>query len=401
MSAVESDVKETRSEAPKRVLVVCQLDRVSNGVKPVEIERFLTERGHQVELVNTYYLGRASASPDSIANKLPPLQPKRLAVYLVEAASRLVVRRSGFLRRRLSYYALMADCRLRRSFLGDELALDEFDLVICETPHDAAVLTRPTRARTLYDCPTPWADELFDDGKLTERQHEKMRAFERFIFEHVDHLAFWWPSYAWHAIEHYGISGSNLMTLNYGCTPSPRRAAFETPPKIAYIGSLSGNAINLPMLARLTRLYPHIDVYGEPEPDPALGLNYRGWAPPSVLLDYQLGLITGSDHELRRNGFSAKHPQYLAHGLPVLVPRFRRHLELLRGSVPYDEDDFVSVVDGLNDEATWRRLSDEAYRQAQDLAWERTLQPLDDLLRGKRPLALRSDETIDLSVGPS
>jgi hypothetical protein len=130
-------------------------------------------------------------------------------------------------------------------------------------------------------------------------------------------------------------------------------------------------------------------------------LNYRGWAQPSVLLDYQLGLITGSDLELRRNGFSAKHPQYLAHGLPVLVPSFRRHLELLRGSVPYDEDNFASVVDSLNDEATWQRLSDEAYRQAQDLAWERTLQPLDDLLRGKRPPALRSDETIDLSAGRS
>jgi hypothetical protein len=44
-----------------------------------------------------------------------------------------------------------------------------------------------------------------------------------------------------------------------------------------------------------------------------------------VLLSYQAGLITCTRDELRRDGFSAKHLQYLAHGLPVLAPEWRRH----------------------------------------------------------------------------
>jgi hypothetical protein len=111
-----------------------------------------------------------------------------------------------------------------------------------------------------------------------------------------------------------------------------------------------------------------------------LGLNYLGWAPPSVLHDYQLGLITCSKDELRREGFSAKNLAYIAHGLPVLVPVWRRHMELIRGCVAYDEDTFLSVIERLSDEEEWQRVSDEAYAQAQELTWERTLQPLEAAL---------------------
>jgi len=363
----------------KRVLIICQLDRVSNGVKPVEVERFLHARGHHVELVNTYYLGRASGKPGSVWNKLPPLAPKRFALYMVEAFSALV-RRWPFARRHLSYYGLVADHRLRRNILASSLPLDDFDLVICETPHDSGVLTVPTRAQTLYDCPTPWADELRNDRKLTARQHAKLRKWETQVFESVNHLSFWWPSYAKHAVEEYGISDRNLMYLNYGCALSSGRAEFADLPRIVYIGSLGGSAINLPLLSRLTKLYPYIDVYGEPPPKAELELNYLGWAAPSVLQQYQLGLITCSDDQLRRNGFSAKHPQYLAYGLPVLVPSWRRHLELLRGSVPYAESTFLSVIERLSHRSEWQRASDEAYVQAQQLTWDTTLKPLDALL---------------------
>jgi hypothetical protein len=366
--------------SPKRVAVICQLDRYANGLKPVEIERFLRERGHRVTLVNTYYLGRASAERGSLRNKLPHLGARRLALYAVEGVAALVTRRWRFGRRALSYHVLMADHRLRRSALASSLPLDEFDLIICETPHDAGVLTVAPSARTLYDCPTPWADELWFEGRLTARQHRRLRRLEAQIFESVDHLAFHWESYAGYAVEHYGISGRNLMKLNWGCTPAPHRAAFDAPVRIVYIGSLSSRFIDLPLLTRLTKLYPHIDVFGAPPPHADLGLNYLGYASPSVLQGYQAGLVTCSKDELRRNGFSAKHLQYLAYGLPVLAPTWRRHLDLLRGTVPYDEDTFRDAVDALSDEREWRRLSDAAYAQATRLAWDETLRPLERLL---------------------
>jgi hypothetical protein len=371
---------EPASKGAKRVLIVCMLDGFANSVRGPEIERFLRERGHDVRLVDTYSLSRASSNRPSLAGYFPGPGLRRAALYAIEAASLLFTRRWEFGRRHLTYYLRRADCRLRRSLLASLLPLDEFDLVICETPHDAELLTVPTAARTLYDCPTPWADELYSDRRLTERQHARLRRWETALFETVDWLTFHWESYARYAVERYGISGRNLVTLNWGCRPAAKRAQFSKPPRIVYLGSLGGKSLDLPLLSRLSELYPHIDVYGGPPPDPALGLNYLGYAPASVLEHYQLGLITSEENEIRVHGFSAKHPQYLAYGLPVLVPAGRRYLELLRGSVPYHEQTFLEIVEALSDEREWRRVSDEAYAQAQRLAWDETLRPLEALL---------------------
>lgn len=197
------------------------------------------------------------------------------------------------------------------------------------------------------------------------------------------HLAFHWESYARYAVEQYGISGDNLLTLNFGCTPAKDRARFGDPPRIVYLGNVSARFQNAELLARLAGLYPHIDVYGPGAPDPRFGLNYLGYAPSlDVLRDYQLGLVTCSRDALRRDGFSSKHLNYLAYGLPTLVPAWRRHLDVLRGSVTYTEQTFASVVDGLRERTRWQSLSDEAYAQAQRLSWDETLCPLVTLLDG-------------------
>jgi hypothetical protein len=358
------------------------MDGYANGVKPAAVERFLREQGHDVEVVNTYYLSRASEAGGSLRNKLPRPGVRRIGVYAVEAAGRLTQRR-GYLRRHLSYHLHMADYRLRRSILSSILRLDDFDLVICEHPQDAGLLTTETSARTFYDCPDPYADELYDEGKLTKRQHKKFRRVETELLETVDALSFSWESYARYALSQYGLSGRNFVQLNWGCTPAAQRARFAAPPRVVYIGSLSSQYINLPLLSRLSKLYPHIDVYGGPSPDPALELNYLGWAPPTILEQYQFGLITCTKDELRRDGFSAKHLDYIAYGLPVLVPDWRRHMDLLRGSIAYDESDFVQVIEAFSSEGEWRRMSDEAYAQANALTWEKTLSPLGELLRAE------------------
>ena len=351
----------------KRVLIICQLDRYANGVRPLEIQRFLQRCGHEVHLVDTYFLSKTRSAA-------------AFALLAVGVAWSFIINRSKFARHYLSYYVLVANLRLRRRILRSVARLDDFDLAICETALDAGALTLPTSARTLLDIPTPWADEMYLEGQMTKRQHRKLRSFEIELYESVDYMAFHWETYARYAVEHYGISGRNLITLNWGCTPVAKRVEFSDPPRVVYLGSLWQRAVDLPQLARLSKMYPHIDVYGGPPPDPALGLNYLGWAPPTVLQQYQLGLITSTEDELRLYGFSAKHPQYLAYGLPVLVPAARRYLDLLRGSVPYDEETFLDVVEALGGEEEWRRTSDEAYAQAQRLTWDETLRPLEALL---------------------
>jgi hypothetical protein len=370
----------TPPASAKRVMIICQRDRFANGARAAQLHDFLRDRGHHVLVVDTHYLGRASSDPRSLLNRLPPLSVPRAGLYVLETLSALLTRRWRWGRRRLSYYLLLGDYHLRKHILSSTLCLDAVDLVICSTPHDAGVLTTVASARTLYDCPTPWADELWYEDRLTERQHRRLHRLEAGLFERVDHLAFFWETYGRYAVEHYELNGRNLMTLNLGCKPEQQRARFASPPRVVYIGSLSSRFIDLPLLARLTQLYPHIDVYGGPPPDRSLGLNYRGYASPDVLKSYQFGLVTCTRDELRREGFSAKHLDYLAHGLPVLVPAWRRHLELLRGSVPYDESSFTTAIAELSTRASWQRLSDEAYAQAQRLACDQTLAPLASVL---------------------
>ena len=312
---------------------------------------------------------------------LPSLWPRRACLYLTEVAAGLLARRWRLGRRLLSYYFLVTEHRLRSAILASSLPLDDFDLVICETPYDAGVLTHAASATTLYDAPAPWADEVFFDGRLTTRQHAAMRRLEMQLFDAVDHLAFMWESYAGYALERYGISDRNLLTLNFGCTPSANRAQFADPPRVVYLGNLSASFNDTPLLVRLAALYPQIDVYGGPPPDPGLGLNYLGYAPSvDVLSQYQLGLVTCSKDALRQDGFSSKHLQYLAYGLPVLAPAWRRHLDLLQGSYTYTEETFRSVIEGFTSESRWQAASDDAYAQALRLDWDETLRPLEDLL---------------------
>jgi hypothetical protein len=125
-----------------------------------------------------------------------------------------------------------------------------------------------------------------------------------------------------------------------------------------------------------------LDIYGSPPPDPALGLRYRGYASPSVR-PYQFGLITCTDDPLRRDSFSAKHLEYLAAGLPVLVPAWRRSAGELAGSLPYEERNFLTVADQYSGKHDWQRASDEAYAQAQCLTWERTLAAMESVLANR------------------
>jgi len=185
-------------------------------------------------------------------------------------------------------------------------------------------------------------------------------------------------------VEKYIYDGDNLITLDWGCHPKEVRAEYQSPPKVVYMGYLGGYWMNKELLSRLSkRGRPGmIDVYGLPKPEKRFGLNYKGFAEDiDVLNRYQFGLITISKDRLRREGFSAKHLEYLSYGLPVLVPDWREKLELIKGSIPYNEADFLDMMDLYSDEDEWNRMSDMAYGQAQRLDWDITLKELEDIVQ--------------------
>ena len=52
----------------------------------------------------------------------------------------------------------------------------------------------------------------------------------------------------------------------------------------------------------------------------------------------------------------------------------------LKGCLPYNEDNFVDLVDKYSDRNLWEKLSKDAYAQARDLDWNITLKPLEKLI---------------------
>ena len=153
------------------MLIICELDGYPNGQKPVEMEQLPASPRAPRRMANTIWL--SSALPqDGVdrCSKLPNPAPRKLALYLVQLASLLFTRRWQFGRRHLSYPLVRADLALRRSILRYSLnyRLTTYDMVIGEHPADSELVFDPESARKLYDCMTPWADELYFEGMLTD-----------------------------------------------------------------------------------------------------------------------------------------------------------------------------------------------------------------------------------------
>jgi hypothetical protein len=91
-------------------------------------------------------------------------------------------------------------------------------------------------------------------------------------------------------------------------------------------------------------------------------------------------LITSSKDRLRREGFSAKHVDYLAAGLPVLAPAWRTSAAELKGTIPYTLEDFVDQVLRYSNEDTWRAAANEALEQAADYSAEKAMGEFIDIV---------------------
>ena len=62
-----------------------------------------------------------------------------------------------------------------RAIILSKLLKDKgFDVVICENEIDSYVFTKNLNCLKIYDCPTPWSDELFYGGELSRNSYLKL-----------------------------------------------------------------------------------------------------------------------------------------------------------------------------------------------------------------------------------
>ena len=324
----------------------------------------------------------------AITRKLPGLTPTAMLAYVFEALAVLLSGRPHRLAKKAVGCAHLQMIRLRGGLLSRRLRGSHYDLLLCESNLDSGLFLRDRIADVqVLDLPAPLAEELHFGAVLDEAGLARLRELEREIYAAADHLAFHWHTYADY-VRTVKYDGPNFLDLGYGA-PTPTtsaRAQSREPARIAFLGYLQGYWVNLPLLEQLCALYPHIDIYGGPPPSGPLAAHYKGYSPDTatasgkdVLANYQFGLVTITDDELRRHSFSSKHLDYISYGLPVLTPGWRQDSRLEASSVYYTPDTFLSQIERYSREEHWRAKSVAALATAQQLSWDRVLSPLLDL----------------------
>lgn len=366
-----------KTKVRKRVGIICFLDGYANSNKPTEIFKHLKDSS-DVVFINTINIFRLTTKNQQIIEADSPLfDLPRILLFILEKLKLVPFSTIGL--KSIYSWLFLLELQLRAKVVAKVVNDLNLDLVIGESPVDSLVFLEQLSGKTLYDCATPLADELYFGNKITKKFYDELLRLEINVYKKVDYLSFHWEVYNWYVKEHH-YQGKNMIVLSGGCSDVPVVSKYNSPPRIVYFGYLGGYWINLPLLSRLSKIYPHIDVYGSPKPDEKYELNYKGYAKPEVLKDYQFGLITLSDDILRREGFSAKHLEYLSFGLPVLLPKWRKNSDYFEGTLTYDEDNFLAQIKKYSDKKNWESIHQMALSQAKKFRWSEVLKPLDEIV---------------------
>lgn len=363
----------------KKILILGTLDGFANSVRPHEQKTYVEKEGHEVEIINTFSLWN-----------LMPRQSNKFSSFIYSFINSvcnrilLLISYVPFLHSLFFYTIFTAQMRARGLFLADLVNRMQFDLVICTFSLDSLCLLHidKSKGKLLYDCPAPLSFELYYGGDLSLAQFNKFKHLETRVYKRVDYLCFQWQTYT-EFIKKEQYDGPNIFIMNYGCmVKKPHMlATHQEAAKIVFIGFLKGYWVNLPLLSELCKLYPHLDVYGGPPPDPKWEINYKGYAPSTdVLKEYQFGLITFTDDDLRKHGFSSKHLEYISYGLPVLTPAWRKGPLLAKSSIYYTKENFLEQISFYSRAKEWHIAHSNSLENANELSWNNALRPLSTII---------------------
>ena len=372
---------------PVKVLIICSLDEFANGVKPAELSQYLRAKGCEVEVYSASYLSRIGKK--GLAGVLPKPRPWHLALYLAEGIAAVAGKLGKLLpgsSPTLTKWSFMKPImRLRGAVLRANFRHSGYDMIICEHNWDVAFVEGPRLARIqLLDLPSPFAEEVYFGGHISRRNYLALRDYEVQAYAKADGIGFHWHTYSDY-VKKEKYDGPNFIDLSYGVDLPVKRASYSPEPRVAFLGWLGDYWVNLPLLVRLCKIYPHIDIYGGPRLA-ELGENYKGYAPTTdVLADYQLGLVTLREDPLRRHGFSSKQLRYYSYGLPALLPGWHHDSALDEAALLYDEENFLRLVSECSDRQKWTELSDRALGIAQRYEWKNVLRSLDPFLAPAQP----------------
>jgi hypothetical protein len=365
----------------KKAIILCTLDKFANAVKPNKLKNFLEKNGFCVELFSSSSISRLGNG--RIKSLVPGNTILQWRLYFLEILQFIASKQKNTLVKKIiTSFIIQKIIKLRGEILGNIIRLKKCELLICENNLDEAVVNRRVSDMQILDLPSPYAEEIFYGNELSQKSYLKLKNFEVGLYKKADYLSFHWYKYSEY-VKNNKYNGANFINIGYGTTLKEKKARYNKKPKVVFLGFLGGYWTNLPLLEKLSKIYP-IDVYGGPH-IPNLQINYKGYAPSlDILSNYQFGLITISDDPLRRNSFSSKQLEYFSYGLPVLTPEWKKDELLKGGSIYYNIDNFASLIKTYTIKEKWEEKSDAAVNIAKELNWENVFNPLKEILNNKK-----------------
>jgi hypothetical protein len=269
--------------------------------------------------------------------------------------------------------------------LESRIKREKYDAVIGVETLFSYVLTRELGCLKIFSWECIGADEIYFQQYVTKNVNldriRHLRKMELEICRASGYVIFPWKTTE-NYVRKYVWNGDNFVTIKYGCHPKNKTVSYFFPVSIVSLGNLRSYWSNKELLSYLTRISPYvIDVYGAYRPPRKYHLNYKGFAPScDILNNYQFGLNTISKDIFRQNHHSSRILTYLAYGLPVFSPDWLKFSYEVKGVLPYNEDNFVEILEKYSEPDEWNKISKEAYKQALELDWREVLQPLERLI---------------------
>lgn len=352
----------------KKAIIVSTIDNFANGVKPQELKRYLEKNGFDVDVLP----GAHRTSKNDICDNMR--LSKNKVRYLFVLVGLMVIKKirnetiqlwvkSSINIMQFKEYGQITHARLK---------VLSPDLIICESNIDIGFVALDRIAKVqILDLPCPSAEELFFGNMITRRAYEKFKGTEVESYKNADALSFHWHTYSDY-VRKTKYDGNNIIDMGYGSYEKDNTASFSSDARVIFLGYLKGYWVNLDLLEKLCKAYPNIDVYGGPEPSKDLKINYKGYAPTlEVMADYQFGLTTITNDDLRKNSFSSKHLEYISYGLPVFTPSWRKDFKLDDSSIYYsDAEDFGVQLEKYSKAGEWQSKHNSALSTAKAMSWE-------------------------------
>lgn len=341
----------------KLITIVNSIDHSANGERARETYQFLKKNGQNVITFDS------RKAFDRVTDNI-------LSIFEFPTAF-LKYRFFRFLKFSLhlsvDHHFIFSEFNLRSQTINKYLQSVGTKIAIFQCSEDIACIPNKNYY-SFYDSPTIFSEE---------NKNHAIKDIESKAFHCGDFVSFHWYSFLKLA-KKKGYNISHPYILNWGCKPflSENNILFSEHHEIVYLGSTDSPWINPPLLSRLqsdSKTPIRIFGYGKPVP----GSVHSGFMNNlSDLKRYKFGLITITNDELRNNGFSAKHLLYISYGLPVLCPEWRQDKLLEPATIYYNEKNFNQQIKKYSQKKEWLKKHHAAIKLSQELAWDKTLQPL-------------------------